>query len=66
MGHTKEMIGRLDRHLSNHSGFTSRAKDWELVYQEVYKNKSEAYQRELQVKKWKSRKMIERLIEENR
>ncbi|WP_338063644.1 GIY-YIG nuclease family protein [Algoriphagus faecimaris] len=39
-----------------HIKITSRAKDWRLVYSEVYSNKSEAYARERLVKSWKSKK----------
>ncbi len=46
---------RLRRHLSSHSGFTARAKDWEVVYFESYENKKDAVLREQEIKKWKSR-----------
>ena len=57
-----DLEGRINTHLSNHKGFTSRAKDWELVYVEKYLTKQEAFSRENQIKKWKSKKMVERLI----
>ena len=53
---------RLGKHLSNHKGFTSKAKDWKIVYTEEYENKLEAYKREREVKGWKSRKMVEKII----
>ena len=56
---------RLQKHLSKHKGFTSSASDWRTVYQESYKTKSEAMARERQVKGWKSKKAIEKLIREN-
>ena len=63
IGHSGESLDiRLRKHLSNHKGFTSRAKDWEVVHYEVFTTKSYAYQRELEVKKKKSRKFIENLI----
>ena len=62
VGSTKDISTRLEKHLSNHKGFTSKAKDWVLKYQELYSTNSEALKRETQIKKWKSRKMIERLI----
>lgn len=63
IGHTCEPIEeRLRKHLSSHRGFTSKAKDWKLVYTEQHLNKSIAYQRELAVKSWKSRIRIENLI----
>jgi putative endonuclease len=65
IGHTTESLEeRLRKHLSDHSGFTSKAKDWRVVYFEVYETKSLAYKRELEIKKWKSSKRIQKLIEE--
>jgi putative endonuclease len=52
----------LIRHNSNHKGFTGRTADWKIVYKEAYATRSEAYQRELAIKSWKSRKRIEQLI----
>lgn len=63
IGHTSETLDeRLRKHLSNHSGFTGKAKDWTVVYFEEYETKSLAYKRELEVKKWKSRVRMEKLI----
>ena len=63
VGHTLDDIEqRLRRHNSNHQGFTGSVPDWQLVYTEKYKSKNEAFSRERQVKAWKSRRMIERLI----
>ena len=53
---------RLRRHLSAHKGFTARAKDWEIVYQESFTNKSLAISREQEIKKWKSKIKIEALF----
>ncbi len=63
IGHTSNLTERIRSHLLNHKGFTSRAKDWKLVYSEEFSNKPEAYQRELEIKKWKSKLMIQKLIE---
>jgi putative endonuclease len=56
------MTERLAKHLSNHNGFTSKAKDWVVVYTETYTSKSEAMQREKQLKSWKSHQRIMQLI----
>jgi putative endonuclease len=53
---------RLRRHLSSHKGFTGRAKDWEVVYFESYEIKRAAILREQEIKKWKSREKIIKLI----
>ena len=65
IGHTSESLQeRLRKHLSNHSGFTAKSKDWLVVYYEEFETKSLAYRRELEVKEWKSRTRVEKLIEE--
>ncbi|CAA9196842.1 hypothetical protein FLA105534_01355 [Flavobacterium bizetiae] len=65
IGHTSEGLDeRLRKHLSNHSGFTGKAKDWIVIYFEEFETKSLAYKRELEVKKWKSRVRVEKLINE--
>ena len=64
VGHTSEPIGeRLRKHNSNHKGFTGKYQDWEIVYSEQFSNKSEAYQRERQIKSWKSKESIIELIQ---
>ncbi|CAM3555585.1 GIY-YIG nuclease family protein [Aequorivita lipolytica] len=63
VGHTGDaMEERLRKHLSNHSGFTATAKDWILKYSEEYLSKKEAYARELAIKRKKSKKFIQNLI----
>ena len=53
---------RLRKHNTNHKGFTGGIGDWEIKYKEIYQSKAEAINREIQIKKWKSKKMIEKLI----
>ena len=62
VGSTEDVYSRLEKHLQNHKGFTGKAKDWILKYTETYNSKSESIKREFQIKKWKSRKMIESLV----
>jgi putative endonuclease len=64
IGHTCEddLNVRLLKHNSNHKGFTGKADDWRVVYQEIYNDKNEAYKREREIKSWKSRVKIEQLI----
>jgi putative endonuclease len=62
IGHTgDELNERLRRHLSDHDGFTSKAKDWKITYFEEFEFKQEAYARERQIKSWKSKKLIKQL-----
>jgi putative endonuclease len=53
---------RLRRHLSNHSGYTAKAKDWVLVYSEPFEHIQIAMRREKELKAWKSRSRIQNLI----
>ncbi len=63
IGYTKGLMSdRLTKHLQSRSGFTSHAKDWQVVYEEEYATSTEASRRERELKGWKSRKRIERLI----
>jgi putative endonuclease len=63
IGHTgDELQERLRKHNSNHKGFTGSIPDWDYVYTEKFETKTEAYARERQIKSWKSRKLIEKLI----
>ncbi|HLW30988.1 MAG TPA: GIY-YIG nuclease family protein [Aequorivita sp.] len=62
VGSTEDISMRLKEHLWSHKGFTSKAKDWELKYSESFESKIEAMARERQIKKWKSRRLIEKLI----
>jgi len=54
---------RLRKHNSNHKGFTGKVCDWSIVYVEVFDTKEKAFLREKEVKTWKSRKKIEKLIQ---
>jgi putative endonuclease len=64
IGYTSEEVKeRIRKHNSNYKGgFTSKTNDWELKYQETYEMKTEAISREKEIKKKKSRKYIELLI----
>jgi len=63
VGYCQDAIeNRIKKHNSNHGGFTGKIGDWELKYTENYPTKKEAIQREKQIKGWKSRSMLEKLI----
>jgi putative endonuclease len=53
---------RLYKHNVNHKGFTGKVNDWKIVYSEVFNDVYQARSRELQIKKWKSKIMIQKLI----
>lgn len=64
VGYTSQNIGeRIRKHNSNHKGFTGKANDWILVYQELFEYKTQALGREKQIKSWKSRVKIKELID---
>ncbi|REJ83990.1 MAG: GIY-YIG nuclease family protein [Bacteroidetes bacterium] len=56
---------RIRKHLSNHKGFTGRHKDWKLVYSESFSSKKLAYAREKELKGWKSKSRLEKLLTRN-
>ena len=63
LGHTTESLQeRLRKHLSDHKGRTARTRDWALMHSEEFADRSVAYRRELEAKKWKNRSGIEHLI----
>ena len=62
IGSTSNLEERLNKHNSNHKGFTGGIGDWKIIYSEKFENYNLALKREKQIKKWKSRVMIEKLI----
>ncbi len=67
IGHTTgSMEERLRRHLTEHKGYTARAKDWEVVWRSECLTVEEAINEERRIKGMKSRMVIERLIREGR
>jgi putative endonuclease len=62
IGHTSDLTEQLKKHNTHHKGFTGKTNDWKVVYTEEYETKSAAFHREPQVKKWKSREEVEKLI----
>lgn len=62
IGFTEDLNDRIYKHNNKHRGFTASANDWELKYSEEFNTKQEAIKREKEIKNWKSRVMIEKLI----
>ncbi len=62
VGISSNIEERIKKHNRNHKGFTGRVNDWELKYTKNHESKSDARKRELQIKSWKSRELIEKLI----
>jgi putative endonuclease len=62
IGSTGNLEGRLQRHNTSNTGFTSTEKPWEIKYFETFETKSGAMKREMELKKWKNRVKLEALI----
>jgi len=62
VGYTQNLELRLERHNSGWSRSTKAGIPWEIVYFEEFETKSEAINRESEIKKMKSRKYIVDLI----
>jgi len=62
IGSAENVEQRLTKHITNHKGFTGKAKDWSVEYSEQFESKYEAQIRENQIKKWKSSAMIRDLV----
>ena len=54
---------RLEYHNSFEKGFTSRYRPWEIVFTQEFNSKNEVAIIEQKIKSWKSRKMIQRVID---
>lgn len=54
---------RLEYHNTIEKGFTSRYRPWEIVFTIEFPDKISALAAERKIKNWKSRKMIEKLID---
>jgi putative endonuclease len=63
IGQTQNLEDRLSRHNSGQSLSTKFKIPWRLIYQEQFNSRSEAVKREREIKKKKSRKYIEKLVQ---
>jgi putative endonuclease len=62
VGHCEDLILRLDRHNNKQVPSTKPYVPWIIVYSERYETRHEANTRELYIKRMKSRKYIEQLL----
>ncbi|MFZ0981661.1 MAG: GIY-YIG nuclease family protein [Candidatus Acidiferrales bacterium] len=62
IGSTNDVARRMDEHQRGHSLATRGRGPWELVYQEYFESLVDARRRELEIKRWKSAKLITALI----
>ncbi|MFK7920327.1 MAG: GIY-YIG nuclease family protein [Bacteroidia bacterium] len=61
-GISANLEDRLKRHNEGRSKATKSGKPWILKYYKAFETRPEAYQREQEIKRMKSRKYIEELI----
>ena len=66
VGACTDIQRRLYEHNIGHSKFTKTGTPWELCYTEEFETLAEAKAREAKIKKMKSRKYIEALVNESR
>ena len=62
IGSCQNIDERIKKHNTNHTGFTGKTGDWQLKWIETQPDKATALKREKQIKNWKSRVMLEKLI----
>ena len=66
IGQTQDLQKRLAYHNANYSKALKNRGPWLLVYSERYLTRADAVRRERQIKSWKDRSMIERLVSASR
>jgi len=66
VGHTASLGERLRRHNEGRSPYTKAKIPWKVVYQEEYRTRSQAIEREQELKGKKSRAYIEQLVRASR
>ncbi len=62
VGSTDDLDRRLSEHARGHTPSTRGRGPWKLVYKEEFATLLEARRRELEIKRWKSSRMIRALI----
>jgi len=63
IGHTENIDKRIIEHNTGFSSYTSKAVDWILVYKEQFTERINASRREMELKRKRSRKYIEWMIQ---
>ena len=64
MGSCEDINARLNLHDAGQIESTKRYIPWKLIFKEEYKTLSKARKREMQIKSWKKRSAIEKLIKD--
>ena len=66
VGHTERIDSRVHEHNSGQTKSTRNKGPWVLVHQEGFDTRAEAVKRENEIKRWKSHRTIQELIDGNR
>ena len=66
IGHTSDLVNRLDRHNKGLVRSTKSGIPWLVIHVENFKTKSEAYKRELEIKSYKGGNAFKKLINKNK
>ncbi|MBI3662382.1 MAG: GIY-YIG nuclease family protein [Acidobacteria bacterium] len=66
VGSTNDLARRISEHARGHTPSTRGRGPWILVHQEPLPTLQEARKRELEIKRWKSAKLIAQLIAESK
>jgi len=66
IGSTGNLEDRLLRHNTGRSKATKSGMPWQLVWQEEFSTRGEAYKRELELKSWKSHVRIASMVSASR
>ena len=64
IGHTTNVKERVMQHKQGHTPFTSKAKDWALIYYEVFLSKKDAIEEEKFLKSGKGRERLKFLLDD--
>jgi len=64
VGYSEDVIKRLNQHNAGQNMSTKCGVPWNLVYTECFSNKTDAWKRERQIKKYKGGKAFKLLIGE--
>ena len=62
IGQTQNLEKRIVKHNSGYVNSTSKASPWQLIYSEQFETRSDSVKREKEIKGWKSRARIEKLV----
>ncbi|MNK25847.1 GIY-YIG nuclease superfamily protein [compost metagenome] len=62
IGATENPEERIKKHNNKNKGFTNQSSDWKIVFLQAFESKQDALAFEKQIKAWKSRIKIQKLI----